>query len=67
MAKEATTELDKNGKPKRPPIGPRAAYILLTEPLPEGVEVVDVSRKAEHALEAIDTGRAKAYIRIMVK
>lgn len=58
-------------KPKRKPQvrnnGPRPAYLLLSEPLPEGIEVVGVTRKAEEALEAIDTGNAGAYARIMIK
>lgn len=61
-------------KPKRKPVarnmGPRPAYLLVN--LPEGIspsdiEVVDTTRKAEEALEAIDTGKAGGYIRIMVK
>ena len=60
-------------KPKRKQVrntGPRPAYLLVN--LPEGVdassiEVVDVTRKAEEALEAIDSGNAGAYLRIMVK
>lgn len=47
--------------------GPRPCYVLLTDALPEGVEVVGATRKAEEALEAIDSGRASAYIRLMVK
>lgn len=61
-------------KPKRKPqvrnTGPRPAYLLVN--LPDGVdpadiEVVDTTRKAEDALEAIDTGKAGNYLRIMVK
>lgn len=61
-------------KPKRKPAnrnqGPRAAYILVN--LPEGVDVADitvvgVTRKAEEALEALDTGKAQKYLRLMVK
>lgn len=61
-------------KPKRKTpqrnTGPRPAYLLVNAP--EGVditdiEVVDVTRKAEEALEAIDSGKAGGYLRIMVK
>jgi hypothetical protein len=61
-------------KPKRKQVnrnqGPRPAYVLVN--LPEGVDpaditVVGVTRKAEEALEAIDTGRATKYLRLMVK
>lgn len=57
-------------KPKRKQVrntGPRPAYLLLSQPLPEGIEVVGVTRKAEEALEAIDSGDAGAYARIMIK
>jgi uncharacterized protein YfaS (alpha-2-macroglobulin family) len=47
--------------------GPRPAYLLLNQPLPEGFEVVGSTRKAEEALEAIDSGSAAAYARIMIK
>lgn len=60
------------GEGKTPPrnIGPRPAYLLVN--VPEGVdvsdiEVVSVTRKAEEALEAIDSGKAGAYLRLMVK
>lgn len=65
---------DEQNKPKRKPAqrntGPRPAYLLVN--LPEGVdasdiEVVDTTRKAEDALEAIDSGKAAGYLRIMVK
>lgn len=61
-------------KPKRKPavrnIGPRPAYVLVNAP--EGIDMKDiqiigVTRKAEEALEAIDTGKARNYIRVMVK
>lgn len=74
MAEAATKITDAADKPKRKPAqrntGPRPAYLLVN--LPDGVaaadiEVVDTTRKAEDALEAIDTGRASAYVRIMVK
>lgn len=49
---------------------PRPLYLLFN--LPEGinpdqVELVDVTRRAEDALEAIDTGKAQAYKRVMLK
>lgn len=47
--------------------GPRPAYLLLNQPLPEGLEIVSSTRKAEEALEAIDSGEAAAYARIMIK
>ena len=64
---------DKTDKPARKPqraLGPRPAYVLVK--LPEGitaadVEVVESTRKAEEALEAIDTGKATGYVRIMLK
>ena len=76
MAEAATkiAEAPTADKPKRKPanrnMGPRAAYVLVN--LPEGVDVTDlkvisVTRKAEEALEAIDTGKAQKYLRIMVK
>lgn len=46
---------------------PRPAYLLLKEPLPDGFELVGSTRKAEEALEAIDQGKAQAYVRIMIK
>lgn len=57
-------------KPVQRNTGPRPAYVLIN--LPEGVnpddiEVVSVTRKAEEALEAIDTGTAQKYLRVMVK
>jgi hypothetical protein len=57
-------------KPANRNIGPRPAYVLVN--LPEGVtaadiEVIDTTRKAEEALEAIDTGAASGYVRILVK
>lgn len=61
-------------KPKRKTpqrnAGPRPAYLLVN--LPEGmsagdIEVISATRKAEEALEAIDTGSASAYLRVMVK
>lgn len=61
-------------KPKRKAVnrnlGPRPAYVLVN--LPEHVKVEDVSvvavtRKAEEALEAIDTGKASKYLRVMIK
>lgn len=68
---EAATEL-KQPKRKTPQrnTGPRPAYLLVN--LPDGVdpsdiEVVETTRKAEEALEAIDTGKAAGYLRIMVK
>ncbi len=57
-------------KPKRKQVrnaGPRPAYLLLNGPLPEGFEVVSSTRRAEDALEAIDSGAAEAYVRIMIK
>jgi len=67
---EAATALKTKPKPQNRNMGPRPAYLLVN--LPEGVdasdiEVVDTTRKAEEALEAIDTGKAGAYVRIMVK
>jgi hypothetical protein len=47
--------------------GPRPCYILLSDVLPDGVEVVAATRKAEEALQAIDSGKARAYLRLMVK
>lgn len=57
-------------KPAQRNTGPRPAYLLVN--LPDGVDasqvdVVEVTRKAEEALEAIDSGKAGAYLRIMVK
>lgn len=57
-------------KPKRKQVrntGPRPAYLMLSEPLPDGVEVIGATRKAEEALEQIDSGTAGAYARIMIK
>lgn len=66
---ETATPLKKSTAPSRQN-KPRPAYVLVN--LPEGmsaadITVVDVTRKAEDALEAIDTGKAGAYVRIMVK
>ena len=70
---EAATPI-KADKPKRKPAqrntGPRPAYVLVNLPegvSPEQIEVVDVTRKAEEALEAIDTGKAAKYLRVMIK
>jgi hypothetical protein len=68
MSEEAKAKAPR--KPVARNMGPRPAYLLVN--LPEGVspadiEVVDTTRKAEEALEAIDTGKAGGYIRIMVK
>lgn len=61
-------------KPKRTAAprktGPRPAYVLVN--LPEGVnaddiQIVGITRQAEEALEAIDTGKASKYLRVMVK
>lgn len=62
-------------KPSKAPVkraapGPRPAYVLVN--LPEGVdasdiEVVAATRKAEDALEAIDSGKAGGYLRLMIK
>ena len=46
---------------------PRPCYILLDGELPEGLNVVSSTRKAEEALEAIDAGEAQSYLRILVK
>lgn len=67
---DAATELKPKRKPAVRNVGPRPAYVLVN--LPEGVnpddiEVVSVTRKAEEALEAIDTGKATKYLRIMIK
>lgn len=48
----------------------RPAYVLIN--LPEGVnaddiEIVGITRHAEEALEAIDTGKATKYLRVLVK
>lgn len=73
-AKTDTTATAADEKPKRKApnrnLGPKPAYLLIN--LPEGVStdditVVETTRKAEEALEAIDTGKAGAYLRIMVK
>lgn len=47
--------------------GPRPLYLLWNQPLPEGLELVGSTRKAEEALEAIDSETAGAYSRTMVK
>lgn len=72
MAADAATPI--TDKPKRKPanrnLGPRPAYVLVNLPEginPDDIEVVDVTRKAEEALEAIDTGTAAKYLRIMIK
>ena len=67
---DAATELKPKRKAQTRNMGPRPAYLLVN--VPEGVdvsdiEVVETTRKAEEALEAIDTGKAGAYLRIMVK
>lgn len=69
MAQAPNTAPTKDGEKKKPARQnmPRPAYLLLNAPLPEGVEVVDVTRKAEEALTAIDTGKAESYIRVMIK
>jgi len=61
-------------KPKRKPAnrntGPRPAYVLINAPEDvdiKSIEIVGVTRKAEDALESIDTGTARNYIRVMVK
>ena len=56
-------------KPKAPSRqgGPRPCYLLLNAALPDGIEVVGSTRKAEEALEAINSGNAGAYARIMIK
>lgn len=64
------SDTPKKKAPVRRAVGPRPAYALVN--LPEGmkvsdIEVVEVTRKAEDALEAIDTGSAKGYLRLMVK
>lgn len=66
---EAPVDASTADKKKRvnPQSKPRPAYILLSAPLPEGVEVIGATRKAEEALEAIDRDEAAAYMRIMVK
>lgn len=51
-------------------LGPRPAYVLVNLPdgvNPDDIQVVGVTRKAEEALEAIDTGKATKYLRLMVK
>lgn len=63
---------DETGKPKRrSQVGrtnkPRPLYVLLSKALPDDVEIVGTTRKAEDALESIDTGNAKAYVRLMTK
>lgn len=64
----------KTDKPKRAPqvrnTEPKPAYVLVN--LPEGIDpadihVVGVTRKAEEALQAIDTGKAQKYLRLMIK
>ena len=62
---EATTE--GKAKPAARVQGPRPCYVLLNEPLPEGIRIVAATRRAEEALQAIDKGDANAYLRIMVK
>ena len=61
-------------KPKRKPpvrnLGPRPAYVLVNAPEDvdiKSIEIVGVTRKAEEALEAIDSGRARQYVRLMIK
>lgn len=65
-APKVNPETGEREKPKRVQ-GPRPAYILLSAELPEDVEIVGSTRKAEEALEAIDKGTAKAYLRMMIK
>ena len=60
---EATTDTKKVARVQ----GPRPCYVLLNEPLPEGIHIVSATRRAEEALQAIDKGEANAYLRIMVK
>ena len=67
---DAATEMKPKRKSQARNMGPRPAYLLVN--VPEGVDVADIdvvetTRKAEEALEAIDTGKAGAYLRIMVK
>lgn len=71
-ASTAVVGVDAPAKPKRKPVqrGPKPAYVLIN--LPEGVDpadinVVGVTRKAEEALEAIDTGKAQKYLRLMIQ
>jgi hypothetical protein len=64
----ASAKPKRNAAPRK--TGPRPAYVLVN--LPEGVnpddiEVVAITRHAEEALEAIDTGKAQKYLRVMVK
>lgn len=71
---EAATNIASAEKPKRKPQvrtnKPRAAYLLVNLPdgvSPTDIEIVGVTRKAEEALEAIDTEKAGNYIRCMIK
>lgn len=59
-------ETKANPKPKRTN-GPRPAYLLTNKPLPDDLEIVGITRKAEDALAAIDSGTAGSYMRVMIK
>lgn len=61
MAKEPTAD-----KPKRVN-GPRPAFLMFNKPLPDDIELVAVTRKADEALEMIDEGQAGSYKRVMIK
>lgn len=65
---EAATKL-KTAAPSRQN-KPRPAYVLVNLPdgvSPADIEVVSSTRKAEEALEAIDSGDANGYLRLMIK
>lgn len=69
MSDKAETKTEKK-KPVNRNMGPRPAYLLINLPdgiSPADIQVVGTTRKAEEALEAIDTGKSEGYLRIMVK
>lgn len=64
----ATAKPKRSSAPRQ--TGPRPAYVLINLPEgvnPEDIQVVAITRRAEEALEAIDTGKASKYLRVMVK
>lgn len=70
MADQPGTDTKPKRKPAARNTGPRPAYLLVNLPdgvKPEDIEVIEVTRKAEDALAAIDTGKATNYLRLMVK
>lgn len=67
---------ENEAKPKRAPVGPRPAYIMLSgdnakafaDEIANGTITIDgATRKADEVLDAVANGKTDAYVRFVIK